>query len=75
MTTNETVPYDEQSTSIESKIRKSELYKQLEKKMEELEYQLNNIKSNRIVSEVCPKNKKNYIVCYRQWKMRKLICA
>lgn len=63
MATNETVPHDEQSTSIESKISKPKLYKQLEKTLEELEYKLNQIKLNNVVPEVSPK-KKNYIVCY-----------
>lgn len=63
MATNETVLHDEQSTSEESKIRKSELYKQLEKKMEELECQFKNITLNRVVPKMCPK-KENYIVIY-----------
>lgn len=54
MAINETVLHDEQSTK--------------EKKMEELEYQLNNINLNRVVPEVCPK-KKNYISVTRVLKI------
>jgi len=70
MATNETVSHDEQSTSIESKIRTSESSKQLEKKVEELKYQFNKISLSCVVPEVDPK-KKNYIVCYSSMENEK----